>query len=108
MHIENVAYDSIKQLIKDHTSPGKGQAVTIPGKGDSVDDTFEDQLFIVFAEQHDNVNLFVRSKSGEIDRRLGKSISNPMNKTVHLTIYLRRSFGSPIAQHSASELATVC
>src|ERR1700760_2058056 len=63
---ENVAYDSIKVLIKEHTTPGKGKAVAIPGQGDRVDSKFENELFDIFAEQHSNVNLFVRSKSGEI------------------------------------------
>ena len=68
---ENVAYNSIKKLIKDHTTPGRSNAVSIPGQSDTVDSSFEDELFDLLIQQHNNVNLFVRSKSGEIDRRLG-------------------------------------
>ncbi|KAF2665760.1 hypothetical protein BT63DRAFT_459338 [Microthyrium microscopicum] len=67
---QNVAYDSIKKLIKEHTTPNRIKAVSIPGQGDAVEELFENQLFDLLVEQHGNINLFVRSKSGEIDRRL--------------------------------------
>lgn len=69
---ENVDYDSIKRLIKEHTTPGRGKAISIPGQTSEVESDFEDALFQLLCEQHDRIGLFVKSKSGEIDRRLGK------------------------------------
>jgi hypothetical protein len=71
---DNVDYDSIKRLIKDHTTPGRGKAISIPGQSGEVESDFEDAFFRLLCEQHDRIGLFVKSKSGEIDRRLGKSI----------------------------------
>lgn len=70
---ENVDYDSIKNLIKDHTTPGKGKAIaiSIPGQQNESEINFENLLFSIFLDQHDAVSLFVKSKSGEIQRRLG-------------------------------------
>ncbi|KAF2809744.1 uncharacterized protein BDZ99DRAFT_417899 [Mytilinidion resinicola] len=66
----NVDYDDIKHLIKEHTTPGSGKAVAIPGQGDEDAQAFEDELFSLLLEQHDRINLFIKSKSGEIERRL--------------------------------------
>ncbi|EON62900.1 hypothetical protein W97_02125 [Coniosporium apollinis CBS 100218] len=66
----NVDYDEIKLLIKEHTTPGKGKAVSIPGQGNITETQFEDNLYAVFVEEHQRVDLFVKSKSGEIERRL--------------------------------------
>ncbi|KAJ9658139.1 hypothetical protein H2201_007920 [Coniosporium apollinis] len=66
----NVDYDEIKHLIKEHTTPGKGKAVSIPGQGNTTERQFEDNLYAVFVEEHQRVDLFVKSKSGEIERRL--------------------------------------
>ena len=68
-------YDSIKRLIKEHTTPNRTKAISIPGQGDAVESDFEEALFQLFVEQHDRICLFVKSKSGEIDRRLGMGIS---------------------------------
>jgi hypothetical protein len=70
---ENVDYDSIKNLIKDHTTPGKGKAIaiSIPGQQNESEVSFENLLFSIFLDQHHAVSLFVKSKSGEIQRRLG-------------------------------------
>ncbi|OCK77591.1 hypothetical protein K432DRAFT_407171 [Lepidopterella palustris CBS 459.81] len=66
----NVDYDDIKHLIKEHTTPGKGKAVSIPGQGDTAEKAFEDELYFVLVKQHERINLFIKSKSGEIERRL--------------------------------------
>ncbi|KAI9664735.1 MAG: hypothetical protein M1821_006183 [Bathelium mastoideum] len=66
----NVDYDDIKRLIKTHTTPTGGQAVSIPGQNQEVEQSFEDTLYNVLLEQHERIDLFVRSKTGEIQRRL--------------------------------------
>jgi hypothetical protein len=67
---DNIDYDYLKDLIKHQTTPGTNKAVSIPGQGASTERAFGDAFFKVLAEQHDRINLFVRSKSGEIERRL--------------------------------------
>ncbi|OMP83243.1 hypothetical protein BK809_0004624 [Diplodia seriata] len=66
----NLDYDEIKHLIKEHTTPGNGKAVSIPGQPDVDRCEFEDQLFDILSGEHQRIDLFVRSKSGEIERRL--------------------------------------
>ncbi|OJD36158.1 spx domain-containing protein [Diplodia corticola] len=66
----NLDYDEIKHLIKEHTTPGNGKAVSIPGQPDVNRRQFEDQLFEILSDEHRRIDLFVRSKSGEIERRL--------------------------------------
>jgi SPX domain protein involved in polyphosphate accumulation len=46
------------------------KAISIPGQGDAVETKSEDTLFEILKNEHDRVGLFVRSKAGEIDRRL--------------------------------------
>ncbi|KAL2686676.1 hypothetical protein IWX47DRAFT_785315 [Phyllosticta citricarpa] len=67
---DNIDYDDIKHLIKEHTTPGSGKAVAIPGQSHQHDGEFEEQLFAVLAQEHRRIDLFVKSKSGEIERRL--------------------------------------
>ena len=69
---DNIDYDDVKHLIKEETSPGKGRSISIPGQGDEKLVGFENTLFAVLAEQHNRIDDFVRSKAGEIQRRLGK------------------------------------
>jgi hypothetical protein len=57
-------------LIKHQTTPGTNKAVSIPGQGESSERAFGDAFLRVLQAQHDRINLFVRSKSGEIERRL--------------------------------------
>ncbi|KKY22968.1 putative spx domain-containing protein [Diplodia seriata] len=68
--LHNLDYDEIKHLIKEHTTPGNGKAVSIPGQPDVDRCEFEDQLFDILSGEHQRIDLFVRSKSGEIERRL--------------------------------------
>ena len=69
---DNVDYNEIKQLIKLRTSNAPGQAITIPGqKNDNKAlEDFEKELYAELLDQHQRIDLFVRSKSGEIKRRL--------------------------------------
>jgi hypothetical protein len=71
---DNIDYDDIKYFIKEHTTPGKGKTVSVPGRGDDKLAEFENALFHILADQHQRIDLFVRSKAGEIQRRLGKMI----------------------------------
>lgn len=87
---DNVDYDDIKRMIKKHTTPGSGQAVSIPGQGGEIEKNFEDALYSILLEQHQRIDLFVRSKTGEIQRRLGELGPQPVHIT-QLTKYLNRS-----------------
>ena len=64
----------MKQLIKERTTNKTASPVSIPGSGD--DDSrwnrLEDELFILLVDQHDRVNLFTKSKYGELERRLDR------------------------------------
>ncbi|KAF2737312.1 hypothetical protein EJ04DRAFT_488329 [Polyplosphaeria fusca] len=66
----NIDYDYLKDLIKYQTTSREGKAVSIPGQGDTQEKAFGDTFLKVLKAQHDRVNLFVKSKSGEIERRL--------------------------------------
>lgn len=66
----NIDYDDIKQLIKERTTPGKGKTISVPGRGDDKLAELEVTLFDILSDQHTRIDLFVRSKAGEIQRRL--------------------------------------
>ncbi|KAJ4336994.1 hypothetical protein N0V87_005013 [Didymella glomerata] len=67
----NIDYDYLKDLIKHQTTSGTNKAVSIPGQGTgSTEKAFSETFLKVLQAQHDRINLFVRSKSGEIERRL--------------------------------------
>lgn len=70
--LDNVDYNDIKRLIKIHTTKGQARATVIPGKQNEAIaiQKFEDELYVELYEQHQRIDLFVRSKSGEIARRL--------------------------------------
>lgn len=69
---DNIDYDDIKQFIKEGTTSGRGKTVSIPGRDDDKRLEFENSLFAIFADQHHRIDLFVRSKAGEIRRRIGE------------------------------------
>ncbi|KAI7286131.1 hypothetical protein KC345_g1319 [Hortaea werneckii] len=69
----NIDYDDIKHFIKEGTTSGRGKTVSIPGRDDDKRLEFESSLFAIFAEQHHRIDLFVRSKAGEIRRRIDHS-----------------------------------
>lgn len=60
----------MKRLIKDRTTPGKGKSVSVPGRGEEKSVDFENTLFVILEDQHHRIDLFVKSKTGEIQRRL--------------------------------------
>ncbi|CAG8982367.1 hypothetical protein HYALB_00007489 [Hymenoscyphus albidus] len=72
----NVDYDALKHLIKTNTQRDSAQAVAIPGHPDTALKKFEEQFFIELSNQHDRVDLFVKSKADEIDRRLQSAQKN--------------------------------
>ena len=53
-----------------HTTKDQGQAIVIPGQADTALAKFEDSFFNELYNQHDRVDLFVKSKADEIGRRL--------------------------------------
>lgn len=82
---DNVDYNELKNLIKVNTTRDQGQAISIPGQADTALRKFEDQFFNELSNQHDRVDLFVKSKADEITRRLRKH-SLQASKICMLTI----------------------
>jgi hypothetical protein len=75
-----VEYNEIKHLIKARTTRDQAHAISIPGRGNGENTAlkeFEDELYSELSEQHQRIDLFVFSKSGEVSRRLGKSLVGP-------------------------------
>ena len=70
---DNIDYNDIKHLIKLRTTQRQGQARPIPGSHHETKtfNTFENELYHELHDQHQRIDLFVRSKTGEIARRLG-------------------------------------
>ncbi|RMD42394.1 hypothetical protein DV735_g2717, partial [Chaetothyriales sp. CBS 134920] len=69
----NVKYNELKHLIKLSTQGSLGAAslpVGIPAAGSHRWQPLEDDLFPILRDEHNNVALFIKSKQGEIDRRL--------------------------------------
>lgn len=66
----NIDYDEIKRFIKTRTSPGKNESIAVPGCEHEKLAEFDRELSEVFIQQHERINLFVKSKVGEIKRRL--------------------------------------
>ncbi|MCJ1435522.1 hypothetical protein MMC27_004896 [Xylographa pallens] len=68
----NIDYNEIKHLIKRRTTRSQGQAILIPGRASAnqASDDFEEELHAELLDQHQRIDLFVRSKSGETERRL--------------------------------------
>ncbi|ETS81661.1 hypothetical protein PFICI_06663 [Pestalotiopsis fici W106-1] len=68
--IHNVDYNSLKHLIKLHTTKGQARAMTIPGQTNQALERFETDFYHELQLQHERVDLFVASKADEISRRL--------------------------------------
>lgn len=66
----NVDYNELKNLIKVNTTRDQAQAIAIPGQENTKLQIFEDSFYNELSNQHDRVDLFVRSKADEIERRL--------------------------------------
>lgn len=69
---DNVDYNELKNLIKVHTTKDQAQAIAIPGQTDTQLEIFEALFFNELSNQHDRVDLFVKSKADEVSRRLRK------------------------------------
>lgn len=69
-HLDNLDYDELKDLIKKNTTRDSGKSIAIPGHVDTTLLAFENEFFTELSNQHDRVELFVKSKSEEIGRRL--------------------------------------
>jgi hypothetical protein len=67
---DNVDYNELKHLIKVNTTRDQGQAIPIPGHDDSALQKFENLFYGELWNQHDRVDLFVKSKADEYSRRL--------------------------------------
>lgn len=68
----NVDYNSLKRLIKQRTTETASGPVSIPGQEPShaIWKPLDDELFPILKHEHDRAALFLRSKLGEINRRL--------------------------------------
>ncbi|KAJ9653260.1 hypothetical protein H2198_007563 [Neophaeococcomyces mojaviensis] len=68
---QNLPYNELKHVIKRRTSEGVAATpLPIPGQSAHRWSLLEEDLFRMLKGEHDNIALFLRSKSGEIDRRL--------------------------------------
>ncbi|THY31833.1 hypothetical protein D6D01_02766 [Aureobasidium pullulans] len=67
---DNIDYDDVKQYIKENTTAGNGNSISIPGAVDVRGKELEDNLYGILQQQHQRISLFIRSKTGEIERRL--------------------------------------
>jgi hypothetical protein len=99
-------------LIKVNTTKDQGTAIAIPGQVDPALARFEEQFFNELANQHDRVDLFVKSKADEIDRRLRKwtkplsriEIDQKQNSyTKRFTDYLRDALSTMASEFPASD-----
>lgn len=70
---DNIDYNELKHLIKRHTTKEQSKAIAIPGHDDISLLEFEEPFYKELCCQHDRIDLFVRSKAGELNRRLGTS-----------------------------------
>jgi hypothetical protein len=68
--VDNLDYDYLKDQIKHQTTSGTSKALSVPGQGGASEKAFGGTFYRDLKAQHDRVNLFIRSKSGEIERRL--------------------------------------
>ena len=70
---DNLDYDDLKQMVKDHTASAPNHPLFIPGQGSEARATkdIEDEMYGQLLQQHDRVDLFVQSKAGELARKLG-------------------------------------
>ena len=83
---DNVDYNDIKHLIKLRTTQRQGQAKPIPGSHHETKafHAFENELYHELHDQHQRIDLFVRSKAGEIARRLGTWLAPSAEAVVDL------------------------
>jgi hypothetical protein len=95
---DNIDYDDVKHYIKENTTAGNGNSISIPGAGDARGKELEDNLSGILQQQHQRISLFVRSKTGEIERRLGEFLSSTQS-THTATASIDHNRPSPQANH---------
>ncbi len=66
----NLNYNQLKHLIKVRTSTGASVPVSIPSSSKSRWHDLENELYNVIKQEYEKVALFLRSKQGEVERRL--------------------------------------
>ena len=68
----NLDYDNSKRIIREATQPGLVHAINIPGQdtNDELTKEGEQKLYITLSEELERVELFFKTKYGEIQRRL--------------------------------------
>lgn len=66
----NLDYIELKKLIKLYTTKKTCQGITIPGHADASLEKLEKVFQAELSHQYDRIDLFVKSKVGEINRRL--------------------------------------
>ncbi|ETN45389.1 uncharacterized protein HMPREF1541_09220 [Cyphellophora europaea CBS 101466] len=66
----NVKYNELKHLIKQRTSAGSSAPISIPTAGTSRWQDLENELHSILNKEYQDVALFLRTKQGEVDRRL--------------------------------------
>lgn len=81
----NIDYNELKHLIKKHTTKDQSKAITIPGHDDVALQEFEVSFNQELCSQHTRIDLFVRSKTGELNRRLAHSQKEILRTTSSLT-----------------------
>jgi hypothetical protein len=77
----------VKHYIKENTTAGNGNSISIPGAGDARGKELEDNLYAILQQQHQRITLFVRSKTGEIERRLGECLSSTQSAPSHDNVH---------------------
>lgn len=70
---DNIDYDDLKRAIKEYTTSSESKSISIPGKNSKskAPQEFEDAMYARMVQEDDRVDQFVRSKHGELSRRLG-------------------------------------
>lgn len=53
-----------------HTTKDQATAIAIPWRGNVALTKFEDEFYRELCQQYDRVDLFVKGKTGELERRL--------------------------------------
>jgi hypothetical protein len=64
----------LKNLIKVHTTEDQGRGILIPEQSNIASKEVEDLFLNELSNQHDCVDLFVKSKADEICRRLREQL----------------------------------
>lgn len=67
---DNIDYNELKHLIREHTTKSQATAISIPGQPDQALKRFESFFCDQLRDQHERVDLFVKSKADEFRRRL--------------------------------------